>query len=70
MIRYKHYTTKQTYEAKVVLQVKFISLKAFFERTQINKIMNERGDIITDTKDKQRVIDTATNNNMPTKWTA
>ena len=39
------------------------------ERTQINKIRNENGEITTDTAEIQRIKETTTNNCMPIKWT-
>ena len=40
------------------------------ERTQINKIRNEKGEVTTDTTKIQRIMrDPTTSNNMPRKWT-
>ena len=45
-------------------------IKKKSERTQINKIRNEKGEVTTDTTKIQRIMrDPTTSNNMPRKWT-
>ena len=39
------------------------------ERTQINKIRSEKGEVTTDTTEIQRIIRGTTSNCMPIKWT-
>ena len=39
------------------------------ERTQINKIRNEKGEVTTDTAEIQSILKTITSNSMPIKWT-
>ena len=38
------------------------------EKTQINKIRNEGGDLSADTKEIQRIVKNIMNNYMPTNW--
>ena len=39
------------------------------ERTQINKIRNERGEIAIDTKKIEKIVENIMNIYMPTNWT-
>ena len=39
------------------------------EKTQINRIRNEKGEVTTDTKEIQSIIRDTTSNSMPIKWT-
>ena len=39
------------------------------ERTQINKIRNEKGEVTTDTAEIQSILRDTTSNSMPIKWT-
>ena len=38
------------------------------ERTEINKIINEKGEVTTDTIEIQKIIRDYYNNYMPIKW--
>ena len=40
------------------------------EITPTNKIRNERGEITTDTREIQRIVENIMNNYMPTNWKA
>ena len=39
------------------------------EKTQINRIRNEKGEVTTDTAEIQRIMRATTSNYMPIKWT-
>ena len=39
------------------------------EKTQINRIGNEKGEVTTDTAEIQRIMRDTTSNYMPIKWT-
>ena len=39
------------------------------EKTQINSIKNEKGEVTTDTAEIQRIVRDYTSNYMPIKWT-
>ena len=39
------------------------------EKTQINRIRNEKGEVTTDTAEIQRIMRDSTSNYMPIKWT-
>ena len=38
------------------------------EKTQINRIRNEKGEVTTDTAEIQRIMRITTSNSMPIKW--
>jgi len=47
--------------------VRFIKTKS--EKTQINKIRYEKGEVTSDTTEIQRIIKDTKSNYIPTKWT-
>ena len=64
-------TTKSWFFEKINKMDKPLArlIKKKREKTQINRIRNEKGEVTTDTAEIQRIMRVTTSNYMPIKWT-